>query len=123
MPLPAGRWKINVNGTEGELNIDAVPNQQGQISGDILSKGFKGMWDETSQSITIIVVLTPGDFGTIALYKGYLSRTPPNPEPGRDVVAILAGSVQVNEGNGFPPARASSRRNIFGWFAQIPEVV
>jgi hypothetical protein len=59
-----------------------------------------------------------------AVFKGYLLRSPENPESGRDVVATLAGSVQVSIGS-FAGVNliTSSRRNVFGWFAQITEVL
>jgi hypothetical protein len=108
---------------EGQ-KIDAPPGHEGFISGGVLGKSFRGLWDEVSQTITLTVrVGGPDDFPTIALFKGYLFISPPNPEPGRDVVVTLSGSVQVNETGGFPAASGASRRNIFGWFAQITHVL
>ena len=124
MSLPTGLWKINVNGTEGNLTIDGAPNQQGIFSGGFFGVNFRGFWDESSQCITFCV-RTGGDadFPTVALLKGYLFRSPPNPEPGRDVVTTLTGFVQVNDGPGFRAIPGTSRRNIFGWMAQISEVL
>jgi len=129
MSLPTGVWKLNVNGTEDSLTIQVPPNQQGFFSGHLLSRECSGFWDEASQTITFTDQVFPGGGGgvvgplTIALFKGHLFRSPPNPEPGRDVVATLAGFVQVTEGAAFSPAVSTSRRNVFGWFAQITEVL
>src|SRR2546430_8114365 len=60
-----------------------------------------------------------------ASFGGHLFRSPANPEPGRDVVATIAGSLHMSVGNLSPgtfPAIGTSRRNVFGWFAQITEV-
>ena len=122
--VTTGRWKINVNGTEDSLTIEAAPNQQGVFSGRFLNTECIGFWDEGSQTITF--TRGPGGGGagsTVALFKGYLFRSPPNPPPGQDVLATLAGVVQVTEGAAFDPAISTARRNVFGWFAQIPEVV
>ena len=56
----------------------------------------------------------------------YLFRTPLNPEPGRDVTAILVGSLLVSAqsvGMNVLPGKVvpSSRRFTFGWMAQFPE--
>jgi hypothetical protein len=122
MPLPIGRWKININGTEGELPIN-TPNEQGVFFGDIMGKNFQGFWDEISQSVTISVKVGEiADFPNVYLLKGYLFKTPANAEPGRDVTVTLSGFVQSQLGPGFLGANGSSRRNVFGWFAQIQEV-
>ncbi len=124
MPLPTGVWKANVNGTEAELSIEA-PNQQGTFVGRFFGTDLTGFWDEFSQTIsfTLTVILPTGS--VVASFKGHLFRSPPNPEPGRDVVTTLTGSLQMGAGNlaaGIFPAIGTSRRNVFGWFAQIPEI-
>jgi hypothetical protein len=125
MPLPSGAWKANVNGLEAELTL-GPPNQQGLVGGQFFGTDIRGFWDEASQTITFdLTVIFDGSVPVIASFRGYLFRSPLNPAPGRDVVATLAGSLQVSAGNlgvsGFP-ARPTSRRNVFGWFAQVPEV-
>jgi hypothetical protein len=121
MPLPVGIWKMNINGRELDFNIQLV--QEGTVTSVLLGETQIGFWDEVSQTITFgctrQLALPP-----LAVFKGYLFRSPENPAPGRDVVATLAGSVQVGAG-GFFEANliASSRRNVFGWFAQITEVI
>jgi hypothetical protein len=123
MPLPTGTWKMNVNGKELDFTIQSV--QEGGFSALLLGQSQTGFWDEVSQTITF--GFTKGEQGgvtTAAVFKGYLFRSPENPEPGRDVVATLAGSVQVSVGS-FAGANliTSSRRNVFGWLAQITEVL
>ena len=122
MALPSGTWKINVNGAEGDLTIDAP--REGIITGVVLDKSFRGMWDEASQTI-MFIAHTGGSSDTprVAFFKGYLFRSPLNPEPGRDVTVSLTGFVQVDDGPFLPGATGTARRNVFGWLAQISEVV
>lgn len=122
MPLPTGTWKMNINGKELDFTIQSV--QEGILSAFILGESHTGFWDEVSQTITFGFSKGQGGSAAVAVFKGYLFRSPENPAPGRDVVATLAGSVQVSIGS-FAEANliTSSRRNVFGWFAQITEVL
>ena len=122
MPLPTGTWKMNVNGKELDFTIQSV--QEGVFSAFLLGQSHTGFWDEVSQTITFGLTKGQGPGSAAAVFKGYLFRSPENPAPGRDVVATLAGSVQVSIG-AFAGVNliASSRRNVFGWFAQIAEVL
>ena len=121
MPLPIGTWKMNINGRELDLTIESA--QEGIFNLTLLGEAQTGFWDEVSQTISFALTKQPASTN-VALFKGYLFRTPDNPAPGRDVVATLAGSVSLNPGS-FAGANliTSSRRNVFGWFAQITEVV
>lgn len=126
MPLPTGAWKANVNGIEAALILEA-PDQNGVFAGTLFDTSFRGFWTESSQTVTFSVLVFFGaESATVAFFSGHLFRTPPNPEPGRDVLATLAGSVQMNVGDAGPatfPALGTARRNVFGWFAQITEVL
>jgi hypothetical protein len=127
MPLPAGVWKANINGFERSLQINA-PNQSGvltvQVPG-VPDVSFDGFWDEPSQTITFSFTLqwdTPGK-PVVAMFKGFLFRTPTSPAPGQDTVATLTGFVQMSTATSLDPTLpATSRRNVFGWFAQITEL-
>ena len=124
MPLPTGKWKANVNGTETDLSLDA-PNQQSVFLGQFLGAEFSGFWDESSQSVAFTITVVLPTSTVTASFEGHLFRSPANPEPGRDVVATIAGSLHMSVGNLSPgsfPAIGTSRRNVFGWFAQITEV-
>ena len=126
MPLPMGIWKTNINGTEGQLNINSV-DQNGNLQMMFGGENVPGFWDEVSQTITFSYVTggNPPINPSIALFKGYLFRTPVNAQEGEDLTAILTGFVQLSAGNSnvvFIPFSGSSRRNIFGWMAQIHEV-
>ena len=128
MPLTTGIWKANVNGSEVDLKIDA-PDPQGIWAGNFANFPVRGLWDEASQMFTfawhIDVAGVPDP--NIAVFTGYLFRSPRNAAPGQDQIATLAGTVQltVNSGGGpnqmFPGATA--RRNVFGWTAHITEVL
>ena len=127
MPLPTGTWKMNVNGKELDFTIQSVQVQEGQgvFSAFLLAESLTGFWDEVSQTITFGLTKGQQDAASAAaVFKGHLFRSPENPAPGRDVLATLAGSVQVSVGS-FAGANliTSSRRNVFGWFAQITEVL
>jgi hypothetical protein len=129
MSLPSGNWNATVNGYEiFRLQINA-PNQSGVFTGvyALTANGdfeFEGFWDEASQTITFSVSLGVGPpQPVVAVFKGFLFRTPTMPAPGQDVVATLTGFVQVTSGNHRDETlKATSRRNVFGWFARISEV-
>ena len=125
MPLPTGTWKANVNGTEAELSIQA-PNQQGIFLGRFFGTDIKGFWDEFSQTIMFtLTVVFDNAIPVVASFNGHLFRSPPSPAPGQDVVATLCGSLQMSAGSlgaASFPAIGTSRRNVFGWFAQISEI-
>ena len=97
MPLPTGTWKMNVNGKELDFTIQSVQVQEGQgvFSAFLLAESLTGFWDEVSQTITFGLTKGQGPGGVAAVFKGYLFRSPENPEPGRDVVATLAGSLKL----------------------------
>jgi hypothetical protein len=134
-------------------NVGADGNLSGGLSefigGSFLS--IAGFWDEVAQSISfhtvtpdsgsviidpstgeplidpntggpIPVPVRPADFRS---YRGYLFSTPPHPSPGQDITLTLAGDVLADgsASSNSSPINASSRRNVFGWFAQIREVV
>jgi hypothetical protein len=130
MSLPIGTWKATVNGTEGTLILNA-PDAKSVITGAMLGKGLTGFWDEVSQTITFSVFIRAGGTDadqvlSFALFTGYLLRVPTNPEQGRDVVATLSGSftmtIASTRNPPFPDV-VTSRRNVFGWFAQITEIL
>jgi len=128
MPLSLGTWQANVNGSECSLMIDSLDQQMNTFSGRLGLVAVTGFWNESAQIITFSFNQLPSSDGilNVAIFTGYLFRTPINPEPGRDVVATLAGFVQSDalraySGNNLPII-ATARRNIFGWYAQITEI-
>lgn len=124
MPIPAGTWKANLNGTEVDLRLDP-PSQTGVIAGNAVNADFRGFGDEASQRLTFaLTVVFEGATPVMALFVGYLFRTPANPEPGRDVQATLSGTFQMTPSSAALPfaATGSARRNVFGWTASILEI-
>ena len=121
MPLPLGFWKININGSERDFQIQEI-QAGGVLVGTFEGFGIHGFWDEASQTITFDIPTASADStpNSFMLFKGYLFRTPASAEPGRDVVATLTGFVQVTKPFFLP---GNNRRNVFGWFAQIPEIL
>ena len=132
MALQTGTWKVNVNGTEGDLQLSAV-SPQGAVTGLIFGLPIVGLWDEVSQTIAFIrqeySLQVPGcppvPHRTIPhFFKGYLFSTPPAPQPGQDVLWTLAGSVADPVGEAATGiAGGTARRNEFGWFAQATQLV
>jgi hypothetical protein len=118
MPLPVGLWKMDVNGLEVNLQVQAAPQTQAfTASIDLIEGTINVFWDEASQTITFLCKHE----GASAWFKGYLFRTPQAAEPGQDLVATLAGFAQVEGSILF--CTGTSRRNVFGWFAQKTEVI
>ena len=119
MPLPIGTWKMNLNGTEFDLQIQSVPD--GNLDGMFRGGAVRGFWDEASQTITFDVPTTSPE-GALAftLFKGCLFRTPANPTAGQDVVATLTGFAEATTRIFLP---ANSRRTEVGWFAHIAEIL
>ena len=119
MPLPIGTWKMNVNGTELDLQIQSV--QDGNLDGMFRGAAVRGFWNEASQTITFDVPTTsPEGKQVFTLFNGCLFRTPANPTPNQDIVATLTGFAEVTTPIFLP---ANSRRTVFGWFAQISEIL
>lgn len=124
MPLSSGTWKANLNGLETVLHLNP-PDPSGVISGQLINADFRGFWEESSQKLTFsVTVVFEGAVPVIAVFTGFLLRTPPTPEPGQDVTATLTGYFQMTpSAPTIPfPAIGTARRNIFGWFANITEV-
>lgn len=129
MPLLIGNWKINVNGSEGDLNIGA--NVSGTIAGSVIGIPFTGYWNEASQMIFFESISPAGVdangsvFGSVnrGTFVGYLFSTPPQPIPGSDVKWTLCGYVTTPPGGGFSAALSNTRRTTFGWLAQITEII
>jgi hypothetical protein len=94
-----------------------------------------GFWNEAAQSLSLSFTVT-FDQGsanlvpdtTVAVFEGFLFRTPAEPQLGQDVTATLTGSFLVSAvpipgtSTGFWP-EASVRRQRFGWFAQTIEIL
>ena len=130
MPLLAGTWKINVNGTEGDLIINA--NADGTISGSVIAVPLSGYWNEASQMIffesmfpvlLIAGAIAPNSGNARGTFLGYLFNTPPAPIPGSDIKWTLCGYVMTPPNVGFSAAQSNSRRMTFGWFAQITQII
>jgi hypothetical protein len=125
VPLPSGSWKANMNGVELDLQLEP-PSQSGVVTGKLLNADFRGFWEESSQRIVFpVTVIFEGGSSVLALFTGYLFRTPTNPEPGRDVSATITGHFQMTPSSSpnLPfPASGTARRDVFGWYAQLPEI-
>ncbi len=130
MPLVTGTWTINANGAEGDLIIVAL-NPDGSISGTVFGTAFSGFWNETGQSIffesMMPIVITAdglivGGVGR-AQFTGYLFSTQPSPPVGSDIKWTLCGHLSTPATNGLFVAQPNSHRTVFGWFANVTQVV
>ena len=139
MPLLTGIWKININGIEGEMNITNI-NADGSINGSIASVGgqivpFLGFWNESAQSI-FLETMTPlfqsatgpmggapggGDFR--AQFFGYLFSSQGSHPAGADIKWTICGHVSTSPVQPFPGLVLNSRRTIFGWYAEVNQVM
>jgi hypothetical protein len=135
MPLLTGTWKININGTEGDLNINSI-SADGTIFGTAINIPFSGFWNEAAQMIffeTITPITAnagvsgnpPAVSGGVARaqFTGYLFVTPPVSAPAADLRFTLSGYVRTPPSGGLGITPPTSRRFTFGWFAQITQVV
>jgi hypothetical protein len=132
MSLKLGKWKVNVNGAEGDLILDSL-DQQNVLSGQMvldamLAIMIQGFWDDTARTILFNVLqpLNPGQLNALITlpvqFKGFLLSTPTTPEPGQDILWTLTGFYQVSGETNISTFRGQARRNTFGWFAQTSEV-
>ena len=113
MSLPTGTWKINGNGFEGNLNIDSV-DAKGTLSGNVFGQPIEGFWDEVSQKIIFMRIITPNDPSTFQIYTGYLFQNPQRPTPGQDITHTLTGFFEAFAGTG-----AVAQRTLYGWMASV----
>ena len=120
MPLPSGTWTMNVNGFVTQLQIEPTQGELFTATFAGLGTTLRGFWSEASQMASFGM---PIGEQSVIHFEGYAFRTPITPEPGQDVVVTLAGLVRVNTGSSFTFLQAGARRNVFGWFAHITEVI
>jgi hypothetical protein len=131
MPLPEGVWTVNVNGTRGELHLSA-PTAGGNIQGTLFNVQLRGLWNEISQTVNFV---TEREFTQLVgggvtltgfaprMFRAHLFSTPPATQTGQDILWTLAGTVTDAVGESANGVSGNSRRNEFGWFAQITQVV
>jgi len=113
VPLRIGKWKINANGSEGELYITAI-DAQGNLSGTVFGNNkILGFWDDFSQRITFMRIAPPLNLLTIQIFTGYLFQNPIAPTAGQNVKFTLTGLFEAFKGTG-----RKAQRVLCGWFAQ-----
>lgn len=106
--LSTGTWKINANGSEGELIINCITD--GKVEGKMFGNEMLGSYDEKTKCLSVRR-LNHGGFA-FQSYKGYLFL---NPEV-KQVRYNLAGTFQVqHSGEGGLPGE-------YGWYAQISKL-
>ena len=130
MPLPIGGWRLNVNGLEGGLMIESVETATSVVEGSIHAVSalgnsrIRGSWNEATQCLTFVVIRVGSqDLVLPTFFRGLLFGSPLNAPPGQDISWTLAGSVWDVTLSGDIGVHGTSRRNEFGWFAQLTQVV
>lgn len=119
MPLKTGTWKINSNGTVGELYISAVEGG-GNVTGRVLIDAprlddIEGFWNELTQELIFQRIMKPGDPTALQIYRGFLFEDPLRVSGvGGSIAYTLSGYFDAFTGaGGFP------QRYQYGWYAQI----
>jgi len=131
MPLLTGEWNLNVNGNSALMGIASV-NADGLIECRIAfglpiaqDIRFTGFWNESAQSIFFETASEerPGEGNYRAQFFGYLFNSQGSRPVGADIKWILCGHVSTSITRAFPGLPVNSRRTIFGWYAEIIQVV
>ena len=107
IPLPAGDWTVNANGSHGVLHISGVDGVGNILPGStIFGNQIVGFYDPTSARISFIRVLA--DFPAAEqVYNRYLFKDTLNP-----LLMVLAGQFAAYQGGG-----GVAQRIDYGWFA------
>ena len=144
MPLLTGNWRLFVGGPEETLGItDLQPSGNfaasvgpalvlhlfpalGGAAGPLGMSG-RGFWNEVGQAIAFSLRFNMPPLGhQNLLFTGYQVQPPGGADPAQDVVWTLAGEFQHVSGIGAPQTvlpDESARRFVFGWYAQITQVI
>jgi hypothetical protein len=125
MPLKLGVWSCNLNGVTGELHLTGL-DATGQVTGMLnvlgpLKGAIIGLWDETSREFSFIIKDLVSDLES-PYFEAVVFSTPKGAEPGRDVVWSMLGFFHVIDQTLLSVHGGNSRRNTFGWAANITEV-
>jgi hypothetical protein len=124
MPLLTGQWRAFVNGLEGDLTIDSVDGN-GRVSGELIvpgvvnpsAQGLVGLWDEASGALTFFWL------GGEVVFTAHHFQSSSRAEEGRDITHTLAGHCVVRAPGPLGTLSPTARRQQFGWFAQLTQVV
>jgi hypothetical protein len=102
---PSGFYKINVNGTAGNLTIRVV-SANNDIVGSISLYGqptnqVVGVYDNVSSKLTFMRIMSPSNPLANQVFTGYLMGNG----------SIIGGSFEA-----LPQAGGTAYRSIFGWY-------
>ena len=128
MPLPLGTWDCNINGSVNQMVIQQI-DASGWITATIGGGTVAGFWDEVAQKITLywtgfvmpplgVPLLIETVLSASRVLVGYLFATPTTPPAGQDINWTITGYFHAGIALG-----GSSRRDTFGWFAKITQVI
>jgi hypothetical protein len=141
MPLLMGTWRLFVSGVNVETRLtlsDMGPDGRFKVSSTTLSSKFgqanpfpmsgEGFWNEVGQAVSFS--LTGGVAGTVPLTLVFAGHQVPPAvaDPAQDQVWTLVGEcrhalVAVPPLQPQPVPDESARRSVFGWYAQITQIM
>jgi len=119
---PAGNFAVTVVGPEFTAQLFPQIGAAGEAVRTMIGWGF---WNEISQAISFTLHLNTATVGQQALaFTGYQVHPPPGAGPGQDLVWTLVGEFRHAFGGPMISlADESARRFVFGWYAQITQIL
>jgi len=146
MPLLMGAWRFFVGGPEipltlsdlqasGHFKVSAPVSLYGQLfpqfpPANRPPMNGEGWWNEIGQSVSFGMVNTTGVPNPVMLaFTGHQVRPAGGGDPAQDQVWTLVGefrhvlAVSPPLPSATPISDESARRFIFGWYAQITQVI
>jgi hypothetical protein len=139
MPLIQSTWRFFVGGPEvplaisalqpaGNFEVSAGPALCAQLFPQVAAPpkmtGF-GLWNEIGQAISFTLQTATAETGPQTLvFTGYQVHPPEGADPAQDLVWTLVGEFRhAFGGRPILLPDESARRFVFGWHAQITQVI
>ena len=114
----------------GVFQVDAAPPFAAQLFPQLAGGGppptmsGSGFWDETGQAILFSLQCSVAGPRQTIVFTGYQVHPPTGADPAQDLVWTLVGEFRHGFGSqAVVISDESARRFIFGWYAQITQVV
>jgi hypothetical protein len=146
MPLLMGNWRFFVGGPEvpltlsdlqasGRFKVSAPASLSGQLFPQLppqgqFAMGGEGFWNEIGQSVSFgLINTTAVNTPVMLVFTGHQVRPAGGGDPAQDQVWTLVGefrhvlAVSPPLPSATPLPDESARRFIFGWYAQITQVI
>jgi hypothetical protein len=135
-----GDWRLFVGGPEVLLNLSNLQagGRFNAASADVSLRlvnnqffmGGEGFWDEIGQTVSFSLNgRAPGQLPVTVIFTGHQVAPTAAGDPAQDQIWTLVGEFRhalVGQGAALPPAPIqdeSARRSVFGWYAQITQII